>query len=58
MVVQVVAVAHGVPADVVASWSKSCGSRALIDRVTGPLTSGLVARREGFEPPTARSVAW
>jgi hypothetical protein len=26
--------------------------------VAGPLSCGFGARREGFEPPTARSVVW
>jgi hypothetical protein len=51
MVVQVVAVAHGVPADVVAVWSQPGGSRALIDRVTGPLTSGFGGAPRGIRTP-------
>jgi hypothetical protein len=53
---QVVAARLGVPANVVAVWSQSGGTTGVSDPVIGPLSWGLVARREGFEPPTARSV--
>jgi hypothetical protein len=55
---QVVAVASGLPANVVAVWSQLDDPTPSSDPVTGPLSCGLLARREGFEPPTARSVGW
>jgi hypothetical protein len=48
---QVVAVASGLPANVVAVWSQLDDPTPSSDPVTGPLSCGLLARREGFEPP-------
>jgi hypothetical protein len=55
---QVVAVASGLPANVVAVWSQLDDPTPSSDPVIGPLSCGLLAHREGFEPPTARSVGW
>jgi len=55
---QVVAVAWGVPANVVAVWSQSGLSDSAGIPIAGPMSCRFGARREGFEPPTARSVAW
>jgi len=48
---QVVAVAQGVPADVVAIWSQSGGPRAPSDPVTGLLSCGFGGAPRGIRTP-------